>query len=299
MKKIEARCLSALLLLSILCPEPALCCSLIAKPPVTSFDASEFVFTGRAIKLVGPFSTELSSTTYGIEAIVDQSINLPTPSKSYLVFKFRHNSMCGPKVENQETLQKLIGHRFRFVARPLDFVRLKEPPSAAPALQIGSYGGELLQQVDESLDAQLPASLDYRKIAEWNGQNWTDPLHWYAVGRAGYDLRSELLRLKENGSQTARAGLVGRMAYHPQFIDRDPSFVQTFIRENLVEPESTKVLNGFNDWAVKRLQKRLNRLSKTPAWQHSEAQKILLGYLDSMNTSKAKAVADKYRAKGE
>jgi len=179
-------------------------CSLMIQP-VTKFDPSEYVFTGEVIGYVGPRQSEhVVGDAWGLLVSPAGSVHLPkTPAGYFEVFTYGLGADCSTLGPPRDELARSypVGSMVKVIARES---KLGVPGDGNIGLVDSAGGSGLVMKAGEGEAGLSPESVyDYGRHRE---DSTAAPL---------FELRKDLLRLREAQTEEEKVAVLGRLMYFP------------------------------------------------------------------------------------
>jgi hypothetical protein len=203
-------------------------CSLVI-PPVSRFDAEQYVFIGEVVDVVGPFKSEdnkAEGEAWGLRVKVSGKVYLPTsPANYFEVFPYHLTPSCGLAGRSKEELLKYypVGSQIRVIAKESTLLGSKLSEGDV-RLEVSVYNrGSVVRNAEPSLTT-AEAVYDYGKYVE---QKWDSE-----GNRSGFEsnyylpdfeLRKDLLRLEEATSESEKISVLERLLSFPHVYPIDYS----------------------------------------------------------------------------
>ena len=208
--------------LALNAPSPARCSLAIA--PLEKFDDAEYVFTGRVVEFVGPLKSEQARQVWGLLVEVDEKIHAPSELGTRAeVFPFHLAPDCSDVPWRREELARFFpaGTKVRVIAAESQV--LKEP-AADGAVRLDAYlyarGDVSRNELNGSPMTSASTVYDYssfKRPEEETGEN--EPLLEARWSLLRFELRKDLLRLREADTEAARLQILERLVSYPSRYD--------------------------------------------------------------------------------
>lgn len=206
---------------------PSLGCSL-AVTPITKFEPTEFVFTGKVIGFVGPIEAkEFRSSAWGLQIKVVEGVQLPAaPADHFEVFPFELGADCSMMGTSKEELAKYypIGAAVKVIGTEAKLLPAKvEPGNIRLEILPGSWS-EISRNYDEDGKelANAHSIFDYKSFRQISPAAYFAPFMPFLEAKAalpGFELRKDLLRLSNAKSEAERIRVLERLIYYPACCD--------------------------------------------------------------------------------
>ncbi|HLL76633.1 MAG TPA: hypothetical protein VK421_15370 [Pyrinomonadaceae bacterium] len=218
--------LSLLLSPAALAPNarPAARCTLAIKP-LEKFDGAEYVFTGRVAEIVGPLRSERAGQVWGLLVEVGEKVHAPSDLGARAeVFPFHLGDDCSDVPWDKENLTRFfpVGMKVRVIA--VKSLVFKEPAAdGAVRLDADLYDNGQVAR-NELGGAQMTSAttvFDYAAF-KWPEEEETDenePLLEARWSLPRFELRKDLLRLREADAEAARLQILERLVAYPSRYD--------------------------------------------------------------------------------
>ena len=221
-----------LLTLALLFSSPALAANVraaarctLANKPLDKFDDAEYVFTGRVAEVVGPLRSKRSGAVWGLLLDVDERVHAPSQLGARAeVFPFHLGDDCSDVPWDKEDLTRFfpVGAKVRIVA--VKSKTFKEP-AADGALRLDAYLYDNgLVSRNELGGARMTSAAnvyDYAafKRPEEEETNENEPVLEARWSLPRFELRKDLLRLRQAGTEADRLQILERLAAYPSTYD--------------------------------------------------------------------------------
>ena len=204
-------------------PPPARCTLAIA--PLEKFDDAEYVFTGRVAEIVGPLKSERAGQVWGLLVEVDEKIHAPSDLGARAeVFPFHLAPDCGDVPWRREELARFFpaGMKVRVIATRSQVFK---EPAADGAVRLDAYlynKGEVSRnELGGSQMTSASAVYDYSsfKRPEEEETDESEPLIEARWSLPQFELRKDLLRLRDADAEAARLQILERLVAYPSSYD--------------------------------------------------------------------------------
>lgn len=236
------------LLVSIIAPPTSWGCSL-AVPPVKGFDPGEYIFTGEVISIVGPFeSKKFRGKAWGLKVKVEDAIYLPKAPASYFeVFPYELWADCLTAGTSKEELEKdyPVGSKIKVIAKEAKLlpgmlsggnIRLEDLPSSPGSVSRNYYeDGRQMTSARPVFDYR-----NYKEVAPADYVRDSTPFLNAHVRLPEFELRKDLLRLRNAKSEAERVKILERLLYYPERWSLDFGKIA---KDYVKKPETLKALN--------------------------------------------------------
>jgi hypothetical protein len=234
--------------------EASFACQLTMPSPLTEFDSSEYVFIGEVTDVVGPlWSDRVRGEAWGLRIAVKEKVFLPRSPATYVeVYEYGLAASCEAFSIGRESLFKSypIGSVVRVIAKesthfasrlPNGDLRLDGGPFNQRAIVSKVYSDEpFFSRASSVYDFRTPVDLDaYEKRRKNSGDG--DALWWWYRGVVKFELRKELLRLRNAASASERAVILERLAYYPRSVDAEIDYPM-IAKSHIKDPNRRKAL---------------------------------------------------------
>jgi hypothetical protein len=195
-------------------------CTLAAKP-LEKFDDAEYVFTGRVAEVVGPLRSKRSGEVWGLLVDVDERVHAPSQLGARAeVFPFHLGADCSSVPWDREELTRFFpaGTRVRVIA--VKSLAFKEP-AADGAARLDAYlydNGHLYRNELGGSQMTTAASVyDYAafKRPEEEQTDENEPVLDARWSLPEFELRKDLLRLRQSNSGGERMQILERLVAYP------------------------------------------------------------------------------------
>ena len=212
------------------------------------FDTAEYVFTGEVMGVVGPFeSSEFEGRAWGLKVKVEEAVHLPKrPRAAFEVFPYHTWSDCTTAAASREELEKSypVGSKVKVIATAAKLLkgrpgggdlRLEIPPGGAGSVTRNYYD-------DGRRMTSANSVFDYRSYRRDTPETYEEgsALSRYAHRvLPEFELRKDLLRLKNARGVAERVSILERLVYYPECCDLD-FFV--IAKKHLGESEAFRAL---------------------------------------------------------
>ena len=229
---------------------PSICwgCSL-AVPPVKGFDPAEYIFTGEVLNIVGPFeSKKFQGKAWGLKVKVDEAVYLPKATASYFeVFPYELWADCSTAGTSREELGKYypVGSKIKVIAKEAKLlpsklsdgnIRLEDLPGS-----LGSVSRNYYEDGRQMTSTQ--SGFDYRNYKRVTPADYVRDFMPFLDAHGllpEFELRKDLLRLRNAKSEAERVKILERLLYYPECCDLDFLKIAKDYVKNL---ETLKALN--------------------------------------------------------
>lgn len=269
-------------------PHEATRCTFII-PPLTRFNAQEFIFTGRVTGFTtAPFTytalvddpttktlmvVEKDTVAWGVMVEPLEALNLPTPHNLYEVYPLGVDPMCESVPFSEEAVKKLqVGAKVVMFAwegkldKHRDTVQLivSWDLLAEQAIPFASWPDEIAAQDDfvEQTRAAVERVITERKSRD-EAYEW---LHRLPEARRAYEMRRDLLRLEKATTEQDKVRILAKMrSYYGRYFFQsfeEPCLYRYLVKEHIEEEQSLAQLN-----------ERLVDLGWEPVAREQECQK--------------------------
>lgn len=257
-------CLTALCLCF---PIAAFGCAISTAKPITKFDDSQYVFIGEVTGLVGPLEAEyVKGQAWGVLVKMDGKVFIPKePLNNFEVFPFALGGDCGSVGISQQSLIKAlpIGSKVRVIAREAVVfkdgvgpgnIRLEIHPLAG----WGSGGTGSITRNDGDSAASVSEEYNYKSFTIKNLLEMT-PSEKLALSRLGFELRKDLLRLAQAGTDKERVDVLRRLVYYPDPFE--PIDISAIAR---LYVKDEKLVEGLREESEGHLRKMIEGWTQPP-----------------------------------
>ena len=197
----------------------------LANKPLEKFDDAEYVFTGRVAEVVGPLRSKRSGAVWGLLVDVDERVHAPSQLGSRAeVFPFHLGDDCGDVPWDKEDLTRFFpaGTKVRIVAvRSQTF----KEPAADGALRLDAYlydnGHVARNELGGARMTSAETVYDYAtfKQPEEEETNENEPVLEARWSLPRFELRKDLLRLRQADAEADRLQILERLAAYPSTYD--------------------------------------------------------------------------------
>ncbi|HZH30664.1 MAG TPA: hypothetical protein VEY11_07860 [Pyrinomonadaceae bacterium] len=237
-----------ILLACIIAPAISRGCSLAATP-VKGFDPAEYIFTGEVVNIVGPFeSKKFKGKTWGLKVKVDEAIYLPkTPAGYFEVFPYELGADCLTGGTSKEKLEKYypVGTKIKVIAKEAKLlpvspsggnIRLEDLPGSPGSVSRNNYeDGRLMASARPVFDYK-----NYRQVTPADYVGGFMPFLDARVRLPEFELRKDLLRLRNAKTESEKFRILERLLYYPERWSLDfAKIAQDYVKE----PATLKTLN--------------------------------------------------------
>ena len=221
-----------LLTLALLLSSPALAATVrpaprctLATEPLEKFDDAEYVFTGRVAEVVGPLKSKRSGAVWGLLVDVDERVHAPSQLGARAeVFPFHLGSDCSDVPWDREALTHFFpaGTRVRVVA--VKSQTFKES-AADGAVRLDAYlydnGQVSRNELGGARMTSAATAYDYAgfKPPEEEQTNENEPVLEARWSLPRFELRKDLLRLRQADAEADRLQILERLAAYPSRYD--------------------------------------------------------------------------------
>ena len=190
-------------LLMLLVARIALGCTM-HRTPVTQFDSEEYVLAGEVVGFIGPQNLKgVDGEAWGVLVKADASVNSPKTPHLFEVFEFQLMADCSLLGMSYERLSNeyRLGAKVLVIAKESKF---DVPGPGNVRLVIAPATNGLLSPIGSLEDQFSPTSVyDYRAHTK------------APVVRHIFEIRKDLLRLREATSEEEKEGVLRRLVYFP------------------------------------------------------------------------------------
>ena len=242
-----ARLLLLLLITCVGASHAARGCTL-GLPSLKKFDPKEYVFTGEVTDIVGPFeSSKFEGRAWGLRVRVDEAVYLPkTPRGSFEVFPYHLGADCSTVGVSKEELEKRypVGSKVKVIAREARLLPGR-PGAGDVRLEIepGSQGHVSRNYYEDGRPMTSARSVfDYRGYKRVTPQDYVKDFMPFLDAHGllpEFELRKDLLRLKNAKARAERLSILERLVYYPECCDLD--FLK-IAKDHLGDSEELKAL---------------------------------------------------------
>jgi hypothetical protein len=231
----------------VVAPRASLGCTL-GLPPVKGFDPTEYVFTGEVTDIVGPFeSAEFEGRAWGLKVKVDEAVYLPkTLGGSFEVFPYNLGADCSTMGVSREELEKHypMGSKVKVIAQEArllkgkpgeDDVRLEIQPDSLGNVSRNYYeDGRLMTSADSVFDYR-----DYKRVTPADYVKDFMPFLDAHGLLPEFELRKDLLRLRNAKARDERLSILERLVYYPKCCDLDFAKI---LKDHLRDSKASRAL---------------------------------------------------------
>jgi hypothetical protein len=204
-----------------LCQSISFGCSL-AIAPISQFDTEQYVFIGEVVDVVGPFKSEAKKANgeaWGLRVKVGDKVYLPlSPANYFEVFPYHLTPWCGLRGWSREELLKYypVGSQIRVVAKESTLLESKIPEGNI-WLETSIYNrGSIARNTEPDLITSAESVYDYGKYADRQRTSADDdPLFDSNYYLPDFELRKDMLRLREAASEAERISILKRLLSFP------------------------------------------------------------------------------------
>ena len=180
-------------------------CSMILMP-ITQFDSEEYILTGKVVGFVGPQKLKyVTGDAWGLLVEAAEKVHSPkTPTRYFEVFPFEIESDCSSQGRSKERLSRdyPLGSKVFVIAKESKFDASSD---GNVRLVISPFGNGLLSTIGLQEEQVSATSVyDYRAYIE---AQKALPI---------FELRKELLRLRQVSSEEEKEKVLRRLVYFPQ-----------------------------------------------------------------------------------
>ena len=236
-----------ILIACVIAPRVSLGCTL-GVPPVKGFDPTEYVFTGEVTDIVGPFeSAEFEGRAWGLKVKVDEAVYLPkTPRGSFEVFPYNLGADCSTVGVTKEELEKYypVGSKVKVIAQEARLLKGR-PGEGDMRLEIqpDSLGNVSRNYYEDGRTMTFAGSVfDYRSYRRVTVKDYVKDFMPFldAHGKLPeFELRKDLLRLRNARARDERLSILERLVYYPQCCDLDFAKI---LKDHLGNSKASKAL---------------------------------------------------------
>jgi hypothetical protein len=196
--------------------------------PVRDFDRNEYIFIGEVIGLAGPFAShKFKPQAWGLKIKVDDPIYLPkTPASYFEIVPFESWSDCTTKgIEREDLIHDFpIGSKVKVIARAAKLlpgklddgnIRLEITSGSLGSISRNDDAGRSMTSSQSVFDYKAYRGIT---VSDWDSNN---PLHYAHSVLPEFELRKDLLRLRNAGDEAQRTMILERLVYYPDCCDLD------------------------------------------------------------------------------
>ena len=228
--------------------------------PISQFDTAQYVFIGEVIGVVGPLKSEAKKAdggeAWGLRIKVVDKIFLPqTPASHFDVFPYDLTAWCGLSGWKSEELSKYypIGSQVRVIAKETTLLESKLPDGNI-RLETSIYNrGSIARNSESDLNTSAESLYDYKRYADRRRTSAEeDPLFDSNYYLPHFELRKDLLRLRDASSEDEKVNILERLLFFPHVYDLDyPKIAELNVRN----AETVKLLNEkWGAWKQKKVE---------------------------------------------
>ena len=213
----------------VIAPRASSGCSL-GLPSLKKFDPKEYVFTGEVTGIVGPFgATKFERRAWGLKVKVDEAVYLPkTPRGSFEVFPYHLGADCSTVGVSKEELKKRypVGSKVKVIAKEARLLPGR-PGAGDVRLEIepGSLGHVSRNYYEDGrLMTSARSVFDYRSYRRVTVADYVKDFMPFLDAHGllpEFELRKDLLRLRNARARAERLAILGRLVYYPECCDLD------------------------------------------------------------------------------
>lgn len=204
----------------------------------TNFDSDHYIFIGEVVEVVGPVKFDSQGEkrdAVGLKIKVSENVYLPKSATYYEVFPLRLTASCGLMSDTKEIRERYpIGSYVRVVAKESTALK-DQSENSAIRLETSVYnqGSIARNDLNEDLQTSAKAVYDYKSFVERQRTTAEDSLYDSNYYLPEFELRKDLLRLKEAKSEDERIEILERLVFYPH-INRFsfPIAVQAYIKKS-------------------------------------------------------------------
>lgn len=198
--------------------------------PLRGFDRNEYIFIGEVVGIVGSFeSGRFREKAWGLRIRVDDPVYLPrTPASYFEVIPYELWADCSTAGTSEEELIREfpIGSKVKVIAKEARLlpsrlsdgnIRLEILPGSLGSISRNYYeDGRLMSSSQSVFDYQA-----YRRIMPSDYTESFMPFLDAHVVLPEFELRKDLLRLRNARTEEGRVSILERLIYYPECCDFD------------------------------------------------------------------------------
>jgi hypothetical protein len=227
------------------------------------FDAAEYIFVGEVTGVVGPSHSELvAGEVWGLRIKIKEVVSLPDgPAKYVELYTYTTGAACEAQgVTDPKRYRQLPkGLLVRVIAKRSNGGDNRLPGGGLRVDDRGYHRGPILSGIAEDQpfssrvssinDFRMPFDFDaYTKKSKRTESYRENSPEWYRE-MAQFELRKELLRLKNAKSQKENGVILERVAFYPRFLDDEVDY-SAIVEANISDIKRREVLiDAWRRWA--------------------------------------------------
>ncbi len=202
----------------------------IGSESVKDFDSKEYVFIGEVIGIAGPFtSKEFSPEAWGLRIRIDDAVYLPRVPTGYVeVVPFLLGADCSTRGTRQEDLIQdfPLGSKVKVIAGAAKLLP-GNPGSGNLRLEISADGIGSITRNDHVDGKPMTSSGSEFDYGSYRPIPWQDtpealiPFRYADSVLPHFELRKDLLRLRNTKNETSRIKILERLLFYPEPDDFD------------------------------------------------------------------------------
>ena len=225
--------------------------------PPLSFDTDHYVFTGEVVEIIENVKYNLDGNeadAVGLKIKVSNNIYSPKEAVYFEVFPFRSTPWCALKSDAERVREQFpVGSQVRVVAKEATILRKYSAESSIVQLQVSGRDRSSIARNDLSDELRTSAKTFY-DYSSFRERSRTTPAEDVLVDSNHYlpefELRKDLLRLKEAKSEDERTRILERLVFYSNA--NLPNIAQTYLKDQV------KLVTLVEKWKEQR-QKRLSK----------------------------------------
>lgn len=202
-------------------------CSLYIAP-VSDFDTAHYIFIGEIVKIIKNVEYEsqgVKDEAVGFKVKVSENIYSPKQAIYFEVFPLHLTASCGLRSDPKKLLDQFsVGSQVRVVAKETTVFKNNPGENSIVRLDTSIYNRGSFSKNDVSANLQTSAKsvYDYSGFAPKQRKTAADDaLVASNYNLPEFELRKDLLRLKESKSEDEKLKIVERLVFYPHIYRLD------------------------------------------------------------------------------
>ena len=206
--------------------------------PTSDFDTAQYIFIGEVVEILESVKYEsqgIEAVAVGLKIKVSENVYSPKQAAYFEVFPLRLTASCGLRSDTKEVREHYpVGSQVRVVAKEATVFK-NQPANSIIRLETSIYtnkGSIARNDLNESLRTSVKTIYDYSSfIPQQRTSTAEDALVESNYYLPEFELRKDLLRLKETKSEDERTKILERLVFYPHVSRMSfPKIVRSYLK---------------------------------------------------------------------